>query len=125
MQTHNSVSQPNPKRHARPRAGARASVNRRAVLLLPRSGRPHPVLLRNISISGACVVTDATLAIGDDVTLRVDKDEETKLALKAIIVGVRPLNQAYYTEYGMRFVSLTQSDAAVLASFVERLPKRT
>jgi hypothetical protein len=124
MQTHNSVTQTTPKRTARPRAGARASVNRRAVLLLPRSGRPHPVLLRNISISGACVVTDAPLAMGDDVTLRVDKDEETKLALTAIIVGVRPLRQGYYTEYGMRFVNVRQSDAAVLESFVERLPKR-
>lgn len=124
MHIYDPVSQTKLQRPARPRAGARASVNKRAVLLLPRSGRPHPVLLRNISVTGACVETDVPLVVGDDVTLRVDKDLDDKLLLTAIVVGVRPKREGYSTEYGMRFIDVGRADAATLASFVERFPKR-
>jgi len=99
-------------------------VNHRAVLVMPRTGKPHPVLLHNLSIGGACVQTDANLLVGDDVRLRIDVGMETDLVVDALVIGVRPRAHRLYTEFGMRFVGLDPSARATLEAFVRLRVRR-
>ena len=94
-------------------------MNRRAVLTLPRTGKPHPVLLLNISTTGACVHTDIPLALGDDVRLRIDISRESMVTLNAIVARVRP-RSALFSEYGLRIIKPDAGARAALDAFVRR-----
>jgi hypothetical protein len=107
-------------RAQRPRVGPRRDVNRRAVVLLPRTRRPHPVFLRNVSAAGACIQTDAQLALGEDITLRIELDAGKVLIVEAIVIGIRPRPPQFYSEFGLRFARLDSTTVQALASFVER-----
>jgi hypothetical protein len=93
-------------------------VNHRAVLVMPRTGKPHPVLLHDLSIGGACVQTDAKLLTGDDVRLRIDIGLETDLVLDAIVIGIRPRPHRLYTEFGLRFIGTGTSTRATLEAYI-------
>ena len=93
-------------------------VNHRAVLVMPRTGKPHPVLLHDLSAGGACVQTDAKLMTGDDVRLRIDLGLSTNLVLDAIVIGIRSRPNRLYTEYGLRFVGLEPRIRATLEAYV-------
>ncbi|HXW76510.1 MAG TPA: PilZ domain-containing protein [Candidatus Eremiobacteraceae bacterium] len=105
-------------RPQRPRAGPRRDVNKRAVILLPRGGRPHPVFLRNISALGACVQTDVALRLGDDLRLRAELDPGGKACVDAIVIGIRPRPKLLYTEYGLRFLRVDAEAAAAIVAYV-------
>src|SRR5438105_4075341 len=125
MQTAESTSRPRPVRASGlPRTDPRITLNRRAVLSMPRTGRPHPVLLRNISQSGACVRTDAPLALGEDVRLKIDVGDGGTIVLKAIVIGVRPQRETFYADYGLKFLCVSAACAAALAAFVLARSKR-
>jgi len=100
------------------RSGTRVIVNHRAVLVMPRTGKPHPVLLHDLSVGGACVQTDAKLLTGDDVRLRIDLGSDANLVLDAIVIGIRPRPHRLYTEFGLRFVGLEPAVRATLDAYV-------
>src|SRR5437588_9799437 len=84
------------------RLSPRVVINARAVVVMPRTGKPHPVLLHDISTGGASLQTDAELRTGDDIRLHVDIGLATKLVVDAIVIGVRPRPKRFYTEYAVR-----------------------
>jgi Tfp pilus assembly protein PilZ len=102
------------------RSAPRVYINKRAVLVMPRTGQPHPVLLHNLSRGGACVQTDARLSTGDDVRLLVYTGPQTKLTLDAIVVGIRQTKARLYTEYGLRFVNANKDAINALDAFVKQ-----
>ena len=116
-----SVEQPSVRKsNAQQRTSPRADVNKRAVLVMPRSGQPLPVLLRNISKGGACVQTDARLSVGDDIRLLVDAEPKVKLILEAIVLDIRPTRGGLYREYGLKFLNSNKAVADALVAFVDR-----
>jgi hypothetical protein len=120
MQKHEETLSPLPTapKHHRPRSGERVAVNRRAVITLPKTGKPHPVLLVDVSSGGACVQADIQLAVGDDILLRADIAPETRLAVKAVVLGARTRRQTLYGQYGLRFVQVDPEAALALRTFI-------
>jgi hypothetical protein len=101
-----------------PRSSPRKGVNRRAVLTLPRSGKPHPVLLVDVSSGGACVQTDVELRVGDEVLLRAEMPPDVRVAVTCLITDVRAKRDPLYRRYGLRFIGVDPSIAAALAGYV-------
>jgi hypothetical protein len=89
-------------------------------MLMPRTGRPHPVFLKNVSAAGACVQTDAHLRLGDDVRLRIDFDTNSRANLDAIVIGIRPRPKQLYAEYGLRFLNVSPQASAAIAAYLAR-----
>jgi Tfp pilus assembly protein PilZ len=100
-------------------------VNKRAVITMPRTGRPHPVLLCDVSNGGACVQTDADLAVGDEVLLRAELAADIKVAVTAVITGARTRRQMLYGQYGLRFVRVEPAARLALDAFVGSAAKKT
>ena len=105
-------------RYQRPRSSPRAAVNRRAVITMPRSGRPHPVLLVDVSRGGACVQADVQLAIGDELVLRAELTPDIHMTTRALVIGARVRRQALYSLYGLRFVEIDAASAAALQAYI-------
>lgn len=120
MQNNQSILQPSRSRPSGrcSRLGSRIIVNKRAVLVMPRTGKPHPVLLQDLSIGGACVQTDAKLLMGDSVRLRIDTGMKTDLVLDGIVVGIRPRPERLYTEFGLRFIGVDAPVRAALEAYI-------
>jgi hypothetical protein len=89
-------------------------------MLMPKTGRPHPVFLRNVSTAGACVQTDVQLRLGDDVRMRIDFEAGVRVTLDAIVIGVRPRPKQLYAEYGLKFLRVSAEAAAAIAAYVSR-----
>jgi hypothetical protein len=109
---------PTAPRHQRPRSSPRVAVNRRAVITMPRTGRPLPVLLVDVSAGGACVQGDVELAIGDDVLLRAEIAPDFHLAVRAIVLGARTRRQTLYGQFGLRFVQIDAAAALALKAYL-------
>lgn len=126
MQGSNSVSISQPAKSSNSQStrsgkrirGPRFVVNKRAVLVMPRSGRPYPVLLHDVSSGGACIQTDADLSVGDDVRLRFDLNAQTTFLVQAMVTGIRPKPERFYRDYGLRFVGIDEPTQASLEAFV-------
>lgn len=101
-----------------PRSSPRKGVNRRAVLTLPRSGKPHPVLLVDVSSGGACVQTDVELRVGDEVVLRAEMPPDVRVVVTGLITDVRAKRSAHYHRYGLRFIGVDPAIAQSLAAYV-------
>lgn len=104
----------------RARAGPRALVNEQAALHVPTRNETHPVLLRDLSVGGACIRTDLRLAQGDEVWLRVGSEPESKFNLHATIISVRLQSTGFFTDYGLRLASVNMEDAHALNAFILR-----
>jgi len=110
-------------RQHRRRSSPRISVNRRAVISLPKTGRPHPVLLVDVSSGGACVQADIDLAIGDAVVMRVELGADIRFSVRALVTGVRLRRHALYGQYGLRFTGVDAAASAAIQSIIEQAPK--
>jgi hypothetical protein len=115
---HTSATHAVPTGKPRPRSGPRVTVNQRAVLILPKTGQPHPVLLRDVSTTGACVHGDVNLSVGDAIRLRIDIDKATKLIVPGFVTRVRQMSAPYFTEIGVRFGSIDGPSAQALSAYV-------
>jgi hypothetical protein len=105
-------------RQQRPRSSPRVAVNRRAVISMPRTGRPFPVLLVDVSAGGACVQGDIQLAVGDDVMLRAEFGPDVRFAVRAVVLGARTRRQTLYGQFGLRFIDVDAASALALKSFI-------
>ena len=119
LQNEKTLTQPpSAPRHHRPRSGPRVAVNKRAIITMPRTGRPHPVLLVDLSTGGACVQADLSLAVGDEVLLRAEISPEIRFAVRALVLGARSRRQTFYGQYGLRFVRVDDDAAHAIQTFV-------
>jgi hypothetical protein len=64
------------------------------------------------------VQADIQLAVGDDILLRADIAPETRLAVKAVVLGARTRRQTLYGQYGLRFVQVDPEAALALRTFI-------
>jgi hypothetical protein len=117
IETGSPTPQNRPKTH-RPRSSPRRGVNRRAVISLPRTGKPHPVLLVDVSSGGACVQADVQLNIGDEILLRAEFNPEIRIAVTAVVIDARSRRKTLYGLYGLRFTGVDEAAELALAAFI-------
>ena len=98
-------------------------VNKRAVISLPRTGKPHPVLLVDVSLGGACIQADVVLAVGDEIQLRVDLGADARFTALALVVGARANRQTLYGQYGLRLLRVEGEGLATLKRYVNGAKK--
>lgn len=103
----------------RARNGRRVIVEKQAQLRVDGVDATHVVLLRDMSISGACVRADLRLSRGDSVWMQVDVDEKP-FDFTATVVEVRPDPMGFFSDYGLRLVELSLPSARALAAFISR-----
>lgn len=101
----------------RARNGRRVVVEKQAQLRVAGTDATHVVLLRDMSISGACIRADLRLSRGDVVWMQVDADERT-FDFTASVVEVRPDRMGFFSDFGLRFVELSLPSARTLAAFI-------
>jgi len=103
----------------RARNGRRMSVEKQAQLRVEGVDATHVVLLRDMSISGACIRADLRLSRGDIVWMQVDVDDKP-FDFTASVVEVRPDRMGFFSDYGLRLVELSLPSARTLAAFISR-----
>lgn len=103
----------------RARNGRRVTVDKQAQLRVDGVDATHVVLLRDMSISGACIRADLRLSRGDIVWMQVDADEKP-FDFTASVVEVRPDRMGFFADYGLRLVELSLPSARTLAAFISR-----
>jgi len=103
----------------RARNGRRVVVEKQAQLRIEGADATHVVLLRDMSISGACIRADLRLSRGDIVWMQVDADEKP-FDFTASVVEVRPDPMGFFSDFGLRLVELSLPSARTLAAFISR-----
>ena len=103
----------------RARNGRRVVVEKQAQLRVEGVDTTHVVLLRDMSISGACIRADLRLSRGDVVWMQVDGDEKP-FEFTASVVEVRPDRMGFFSDFGLRLVELSLPSARTLAAFISR-----
>jgi len=103
----------------RARNGRRVTVEKQAQLRVEGVDTTHVVLLRDMSISGACIRADLRLSRGDVVWMQVDVDEKP-FEFTASVVEVRSDPMGFFCDYGLRLVELSLPSARTLAAFISR-----
>lgn len=103
----------------RARNGRRVSVEKQAQLRVEGVDATHVVLLRDMSISGACIRADLRLSRGDIVWMQVDADDKP-FDFTASVVEVRADRMGFFFDYGLRLVELSLPSARTLAAFISR-----
>ena len=103
----------------RARNGRRVLVEKQAQLRVEGTETTHVVLLRDMSISGACIRADLRLSRGDVVWMEVEGDERP-FDFTASVVEVRPDKMGFFSDYGLRLVELSLPSARMLAAFISR-----
>lgn len=101
----------------RERAGPRVNVEDRISISDP-SGDVVPVLLRNISMGGACIRTDLRLAAGATLRLDIGAGSGEEFKVTASVISLR--QGIGVTEYGLRITELTLDDARALRAYMAR-----
>jgi len=101
----------------RARNGRRVVVEKQVQVRVAGDDSMHNVLLRDMSISGACIRADLQLSRGDVVWMHVDADD-TSFEFSASVIEVRPDAKGFFSEYGLRLVELSLPSARSLASFI-------
>ena len=101
----------------RARNGRRVVVEKQVQLRVAGDDSTHSVLLRDMSISGACIRADLRLARGDVVWMHVDADDKS-FEFSASVIEVRPDTKGFFVDYGLRLVELSLPSARSLASFI-------
>jgi hypothetical protein len=103
----------------RARNGRRVVVEKQAQLRVDGVDTTHVVLLRDMSISGACIRADLRLSRGDVVWMQVDGDEKP-FDFTASVVEVRPDPMGFFSDFGLRLVELSLPSARALSAFISR-----
>lgn len=103
----------------RARNGRRVVVEKQARLRVEGTETTHVVLLRDMSISGACIRADLRLSRGDNVSMEVDGDDQP-FEFTAAVVEVRTNSMGFFSDYGLRLVELSLPSARALAAFISR-----
>lgn len=103
----------------RARNGRRVVVEKQAQLRVDGVDTTHVVLLRDMSISGACIRADLRLSRGDVVWMQFDGDENP-FEFTASVVEVRPDPMGFFSDFGLRLVELSLPSARTLAAFISR-----
>jgi PilZ domain-containing protein len=102
----------------RERACPRVDVDDRIMICDP-SGDIVPVLLRNISMGGACIRTDLQLPAGSTLRLDIGDGSTEDFKVTASVISVR-LQEFGIAQYGLRITELTLGDAQALRSYMAR-----
>jgi len=103
----------------RARNGRRVVVEKQAQLRVDGADTTHVVLLRDMSISGACIRADLRLSRGDVVWMQVDVDDKP-FEFTASVVEIRPDRMGFFSDFGLRLVQLSLPSARTLAGFISR-----
>ena len=104
----------------RRRSCPRAIVDEPAPLHALARGTNALVLLRNISVGGACVRTHLALAIGDGVQMNVGPADGEHFEISAAVIWTRPDLATGFYDYGLRMTQLTLEGARALRRYIER-----
>lgn len=109
----------------RARNGVRVEVNEQVAVRSSGDDATRVALLRNLSISGACIRCDLRLTRGEGMRVHIDDksdvaNSEGGFDFAASVVTIRPSNLGFFTDYGLRITELNVDDARALAEFVSR-----
>lgn len=69
-------------------------------LLMPGTGHTEPFILKNISVTGACIVTDVSLSVNQILNLHICRNRD--LELRSQVVWIKG------KEYGLSFMLDTE-----------------
>lgn len=107
------------------RLASRAPVAISASLRQSGNRAPIDVLIKDISVGGARIVTHVHLRPNQCVTLTVDIGDDVELDLPARIIHSGESGKEYGCNFGLRFTHLSDVDSGRLSDFVvERLRTR-
>jgi hypothetical protein len=101
----------------RPRAYPRLMISEPVRLGTPWMSE-QPAILEDISVGGACVRSFVRLRPGDTVNLFLSLGPARRIEARARVVYATPGENGYQARYGMRFVGLTQEEAATISDYV-------
>jgi hypothetical protein len=104
----------------RVRNGPRVDVNGQALLRAIGESAIDAALLRNLSMSGACIRCDLRLERGDLLQIRANAGTDDEFEFTASVVAVRPSALGFFTDYGLRLVELNVESARVMQDFINR-----
>ena len=81
-------------------------------------GGEQPAILQDVSSGGACVRMHRGLRVGEQLQLSMRFGLEQRYDIKARVVYALPGKQGFHSRYGVRFISLRDSQRARLDTFV-------
>lgn len=104
----------------RNRNGERVHVYEQVLLRAVGDDTTDLALLRDLSIGGACIRCDVSLALGQLVYVHTNAGSDDEFEFTATVVAVRPSELGFFTDYGLRIVELNIESAGALADFIAR-----